>query len=347
MGKGIEVGDVFGRWTVLDGLYRDDGGGKSKWLCRCRCETERLIAGSSLRKGTSRSCGCLRGEQVRQRNLDMATPRDGDVFGRLTVVEDLGLFPYTQRKRRWKVRCTCECGNEVVVWENDLKTGHTQSCGCLRLLEANVTVGERYGRWEVIAGPFHENQWRCRCECGTERLVSGYGLLRDGSGGSRSCGCLSRERFAKMVSKHGGAGTSLYGVYTNMIRRCYDPNNDHYQSYGGRGIKVSGVWRYSFRRFAAWAAAGYRSGLTIERINNNGNYEPSNCTWVPPDQQRWNKQNTIRLTAWGDVKTLREWSLDERCVVSADVLRSRYEKGWEPERAIITPPKYRYLRQSG
>jgi hypothetical protein len=123
-----------------------------------------------------------------------------------------------------------------------------------------------------------------------------------------------------------------------MLTRCYNPNVANYHRYGGRGIKVYSGWRYCFRRFQTWALAnGYRDDLSIERIDNDGDYSPSNCTWIPMNLQGRNTRRTRRLTAWGETKLLVEWVDDERCYVSSDAIWSRLGRGWSPEKSIRTP----------
>lgn len=122
-----------------------------------------------------------------------------------------------------------------------------------------------------------------------------------------------------------------------MRRRCYDPNNDHYNSYGERGIIVCDAWQ-DFSVFKTWALThGYQDGLTIERVDVNGNYEPGNCTWIPLDAQQRNTQRTHWVEAWGEKKSVIEWSEDPRCVVKYETLRKRIKyRGINPEIAVTT-----------
>jgi hypothetical protein len=120
-----------------------------------------------------------------------------------------------------------------------------------------------------------------------------------------------------------------------MINRCHNPSAQAYQNYGGRGVRVWWFWRHSFGVFRDWALThGYEPGLTIERINNDGNYTPSNCTWIPKGQQQRNTRRSKRITAWGENKSARDWADDPRCVVSYSTLRARLTRGWAPEDAI-------------
>jgi len=133
--------------------------------------------------------------------------------------------------------------------------------------------------------------WRCRCACGNETMVDGHKLR---SGKTKSCGCLVIEMSKQANTVHGGAPsgnpTRLYRIWTGMLNRCRNPNVESFPRYGGRGIAVCAEW-HSFKPFRDWAAAnGYRDDLSIERRNNDGNYEPDNCTWIPPSNQSRNRR---------------------------------------------------------
>jgi hypothetical protein len=112
---------------------------------------------------------------------------------------------------------------------------------------------------------------------------------------NHSCGCLAKEHLKDMANgniTHGMTGTRLYGCYKGMMSRCYRKKDIHYKAYGGRGIVVCDEWKNNAKAFIDWAIThGYSDDLTIERIDVNGNYEPSNCTWIPMSEQYKNKQS--------------------------------------------------------
>lgn len=136
---------------------------------------------------------------------------------------------------------------------------------------------------------------------------------------------------------HGGSYTKLYKVWTQMRLRCTNPNNHSYHNYGARGITVCQEWG-TFPQFEQWAhSSGYEVGLTLDRIDNNSNYEPNNCRWTTREIQASNQRKTVLVTAFGDTKPMHAWVRDSRCIVSKGALRNRILSGWEPEKAMSTP----------
>jgi len=261
----------------------------------------------------------------------------GKSFGRLTVVEKTD--KRYDRKVVW--RCECSCGNKNFEVDTvRLNRGNTRSCGCLRVDSAgqykklNLT-GRQFGRWLALEGDIKRKNkkrifWRCVCDCGVERLVSTEDLM---SGHSTSCGCsngITRVRHG--LSYHG-----LYCVWDGMRQRCCNPKCTAYLHYGGRGITVCAEWFNSFKTFYDWAVSnGYRKGLTIDRIDNNGNYEPVNCRWVTQKENNRNKRTNRNITIGGQTKTVVEWA--ELYGISYNVLRTRLRLGWYPFDAVTIKP---------
>ena len=214
-------------------------------------------------------------------------------FNELTALEYVG-------DKKW--RCICSCGKETIVSSCHLKSGHTKSCGHLMRAERFEDLsGQVFGRWTVIK-PYGKSltegrMFWCRCECGTEKAVSAHSLR---SKRSLSCGCLGEENRLKSCTHHGHARTKngtrinkLYSVWDGMKQRCCNPNHSAYQWYGAKGVKVCEEWESSFVTFNDWAlTSGYQEGLSIDRINPFGNYEPSNCRWATSSEQAHNKRNS-------------------------------------------------------
>lgn len=153
-------------------------------------------------------------------------------------------------------------------------------------------AGHVYGRWTVLG--FSRSapgsmMWNCRCECGVEREVSANNFR---SGKSRSCGCLQTEMLSDVRFKHGQTEHPIYNSWAGAKNRCYNLNDQDYKYYGGRGIRVCDRWIADFWNFWDDMASGWRPGLTIERKNVNGNYEPSNCCWLSIQDQQSNKRNS-------------------------------------------------------
>ena len=200
----------------------------------------------------------------------------------------------------------------------------------------------KFGRLTVIGrakGNFIRSHYDCKCTCGNVTVVDGRSLT---SGNTKSCGCLHKELLIERNKKnttHGGGHTRLYNIYCSIKSRCYNPQTAEYKNYGGRGIKVCGEWRESFTTFKNWAETnGYKENLTIDRINVNGNYEPSNCRWITKHEQQFNKTNTRYFEYKGQKKCLAEWA--EIFGMNKSTLYNRvYSLGWSVERALETEVK--------
>lgn len=253
------TGQVFGTWTAISYV------GKSGWLCRCECGTERVNQSKALRKGQHRTCAAC-GIRACTQLIDMV----GQKFGRLTVVE----------------------------------------------------------RAVLASGRAH---WRCRCECGNEKAILGKHLRR---GLIRSCGCLASDMTTIRNETQDGltkAHRSTYRTWTSMLARC-----ENHHGYAGRGIVVCDRWRASFADFLD--DMGPRpAGHSIERVNNDGNYEPGNCRWATRHDQARNTRRNRYVDANGKRMIVTDWAKETG--ISAALVYDRMSRGWSEADAVTRPPR--------
>ena len=158
-----------------------------------------------------------------------------------------------------------------------------------------LTVVEQHGFTKMNKHGSRYAVWYCKCDCGNYCEMDTGTLRRKGN---HSCGCLAKEHLREMSDEnitHGLTGSRLLGCYKGMMSRCYRVKDIHFNAYGGRGITVCDEWKNNKQAFIDWALShGYRDDLTIERVDVNGNYEPSNCTWIPMCEQYKNKQSNCK-----------------------------------------------------
>lgn len=211
-------------------------------------------------------------------------------------------------------------------------------------------TGKRFGKLTVVS--FYEKRksksgstkymWRCKCDCGNYVIANADNLK---SGHTKSCKCLRKEISTKRILqqsknnvKHGLAGTRIYYAWHSMLERCYNPFDNNFSRYGGRGIIVCDEWKNDVQAFYKWSI---RNGFdeksngkdcSIDRIDVNGNYEPNNCRWVNQITQANNRRTNKKFFYKGDTYTIAE--LARKTGMSDGLLRNRLARGWDVNKAV-------------
>lgn len=185
--------------------------------------------------------------------------------------------------------------------------------------EAEMYVDRKGNQFRVL---------RCKCRCGVVKDVLLSNITQKKS---KSCGCHRTE----LHTKHGMCGCRLYHIWENMIQRCTNERNDNYPNYGARGVTICNDW-VDFAPFYEWSMSnGYSDGLTLDRVNVDGNYSPENCRWATTKEQANNKRDSRFIEYGGMRMTITEWA--EHVNMPANRLRSRLDRGWSFEDAISKP----------
>lgn len=197
-------------------------------------------------------------------------------------------------------------------------------------------TGSRFGRLVVVERAENigrTTRWLCRCDCGNTVVVRQPDMR---SGRTQSCGCIHKEQLADRNRTHGLSYTRLCSIWRAMKVRCYSQNSQAYPNYGGRGIKICDEWKNDIEAFYTWAMAnGYDDHLSIDRIDVDGNYEPSNCRWADKRTQANNTRSNRILECDGKAQTISQWSAETG--IKAHTIRKRIEMGWTIEKALKTP----------
>jgi hypothetical protein len=198
-------------------------------------------------------------------------------------------------------------------------------------------TGQKFGRLTALEYSSERGRWLCRCECGKQKWILPPSLKK---GMTRSCGCLKSELARKAHLKHGKRFSKVYNAWLEMKQRCLNPNVKFYEHYGGRGITICERWM-DFNNFYADMGDPPVIGaerISLDRIENNGNYEPGNCQWATQKMQSDNQRRTRFHEYQGESHTLCDWAKIKG--MSYGQLRQRiYQRGWGFEEAITMPPR--------
>ena len=198
-------------------------------------------------------------------------------------------------------------------------------------------TGQRFGKLVALESYKSDKNnrwhWKCLCDCGNTTIVSGTNLR---TGVTKSCGCIVKERMKKLNLTHNLSASRIYHIHRGILARCNNPNEPSYKDYGGRGITVYDEW-LTFAGFYEWATfSGYdeEKKLSLDRIDNDGNYCPENCRWATPKEQCNNKRTNRLITFKGKTKTLAQWALGLE--ITHIALSYRLKK-WSLEKALTEP----------
>lgn len=205
--------------------------------------------------------------------------------------------------------------------------------------------GQKFGRLTVLSIDLEKSNkgrktyWNCVCECGNEKSIRSDSLTSKTRIKTESCGCLHSEKARENISKnhsHKSSNTRLYHTWQGMKDRCYNKNSNSYNRYGNKGIVVCDEWINDFSNFKEWALKnGYDDNLTIERLDFNGNYESSNCTWITRPEQSNNRSSSIFVEYKGEKLNLKQWS--DKLGIKYGTLNSRYKRGNTDPEVLFSP----------
>lgn len=197
----------------------------------------------------------------------------------------------------------------------------------------NINIGDKFGKLTVLEyygnDKHNKRLWLCKCDCGNKTLVTTSDLRR---GHTTSCGCVGKAH----SFKHGMTGSRIHNIWLNMRYRCRNKKDTTYKNYGARGIDICDEWYDNFQNFYEWSIDnGYTDDLTIDRIDNNGNYEPSNCRWVSFVDQQYNKRGTVHVYDKNMEYTIKD--LSDITGICCNTIRTRIRRGWSVDDILKTP----------
>lgn len=345
MGKTIGNAYVLGKTTPH---IKPNGNIKIRYLCRCNLCGKKFIA---YRDSLTNH---IKGKYIRPLSCGCDIARDpitvGEKIGKLTIIECTNVVLGKHERNTWK--CKCECGRVVYMKEGTLLFRTTKDCGMCGEHKSRHEVypnGTKIGMLTIRryipskTGMVEDEEYICDCDCGTKGVIRTF-LQLSGKDGCKNCGCVNAQKMKNLHDKtrrHGLSDTRIYDIYKGMMRRCYNPNEEMYYNYGGRGIYVCDEWKdqedyKGLKAFVEWAYKnGYDDTLSIDRIDNDGPYCPDNCRWATMVVQANNKRDSIQLTVGDTTYTYAQWEVASG--INQNTIRRRCEKGYDPHTAVYTP----------
>ncbi len=266
----------------------------------------------------------------------------GQRFGKLLV----DTFTKTTPESGAHWICKCDCGKNIELSSRSLKKDKRKSCGCLipefyrraGLKKVKDLKGKRFGTLTAtkhlgkINAKSRTHYWECRCDCGAITKVSSSNLI---GGAVRNCGCIRTRKTSERNSTHKLSKSREYIIWASMLTRCSNPKRDSWENYGGRGIRVCDRW-LKFENFLQDMGKAPSGKHTLDRINNDGNYSPSNCRWATMSRQARNRRSTRMVTYNGQTKAVSDWADEYGLTLSC--LTSRLDANkWSVKHCLTTP----------
>lgn len=304
------------------------------YYCKCKCGNERLVSYNSLAYNRIQDCGC--GEYA----LNVAkTEYIGKKFNNLTII-DCYRKKY-QNNNRIFVLCKCDCGKEKEYNLTEVKNGHYKSCGCSKDFDFDRDYKDKVFHNIKILDLIDESKKivKCQCHCGAFFEIRLIELLKKTRYlvSCKYCNDGINHKFNKKKLDELSNGEIKYILY-RIKQRCYNPKTKDYKWYGEKGITVCDEWLNNTDSFVSWALQnGYQKGLTIDRIDSNGNYEPSNCRFTDMIIQNNNKSKLKKYNYNGEYLTISQ--ISRLCGINYRTLLARINKGIPFEKAISLPVK--------
>jgi len=307
------TGQRFGQLVVIKRLANTKVG-SARWLCQCDCGGYTTSASRDLRNGHTQKCkssahGIL---------IDIT----GQRFGQLTVLSRSG----TASNGEAKWLCRCDCGNTLDISGAQLRFGYRTVCSKKIHSPLHIKDGQRFGMLVVIE--HQKDGLACRCDCGTIVIISGSRLR---SGKTIDCGCMRAERQKQFSTKHGLSTSQEYNTWSSIIQRCTNDKCKEFKNYGGRGIKVCEQWK-NFEIFYTDMGPKPTPKHSIDRIDNDGNYEPGNCRWATREEQSNNRRTNRKIGIGDQLVTIAQAS--RITGVSDQTISDRLKRGMSDEDAI-------------
>ena len=325
------VGEKINDWEII-GWEKGKKG--VDWICKCKCGKIKKQKVDNVKSGRSKMCKeCSsklrkKKEEKKEKILKLKINNHKDWSEENTFYGTYKEYLKECKRRREKKKEEERIRKSKEKEEKNIKKDREE-------------IGKKYGRLtviEVIRPNKGETKFRCKCDCGNEYIGTGKYIKY---GNIVSCGCLSKEIKEKAIKTK-----RLRGIYQGMKERCYNKNSNGYKNYGGRGIKICKEWEESFDNFYKWAIEnGYNRDAkfgecTIDRINNDGDYEPRNCRWITLKEQSKNKRRVGRIAEkykiYNEELTLKE--IEKKYKISPQLFKYRIKK-MSNEKAISIPKK--------